>query len=237
MIAFARCDPQPEAEKAEGATITPRLRKFALTAHITSSVGWLGAVAGFLALAIASPTSQDAQLVRGIYLAMALTGWYVIVPLCLASLVTGLIQSQDTQWGLFRHYWVLAKFLITSVSALILFGFTKTLNHLGKLAADTTLSIDNRPNQSPILHAGLALLALLVTTTLSVYKPWGKTRYGRPYPDSNSNIGEETGVGPSRGSTISTPRWVYVFGIIVIVLALLFVIQHLTNGGLGGHTL
>ncbi len=33
--------------------MTPIVRKFALTAHITFSVGWLGAVAGFLALAIA----------------------------------------------------------------------------------------------------------------------------------------------------------------------------------------
>jgi hypothetical protein len=36
--------------------MTPRLRKFALTAHVTSSVGWLGAVAAFLALAVAGLT-------------------------------------------------------------------------------------------------------------------------------------------------------------------------------------
>ena len=94
-------------------TMTPPIRKFALTAHITFSVGWLGAVAVFLVLAITSLTSLDAQLVRGLYLAMEVTGWYVIVPLCLASLVTGLVVSLGTAWGLFRHYWVLAKFLIT----------------------------------------------------------------------------------------------------------------------------
>jgi hypothetical protein len=54
-------------------TMRPRLRKFALTAHVTSSVGWLGAVAGFLALAVAGLTSQDAQMVRAAYLAMDLT--------------------------------------------------------------------------------------------------------------------------------------------------------------------
>ncbi|MGH7428482.1 MAG: hypothetical protein ACREJ4_09040, partial [Candidatus Methylomirabilaceae bacterium] len=53
-----------------------------------------------------------------------------------------------------------------------------------------------------------------------------------PYPDTG-----DTGVGPDRGSTASTPRWVYVSGIIAIVLVLLFVIMHLTGGGLGGsHT-
>ena len=70
-------------------TMRPRLRKFALTAHVTSSVGWLGAVAGFLAPAVAGLTSQDAQMVRAAYLAMDLTTWFVIVPLSLASLLTG----------------------------------------------------------------------------------------------------------------------------------------------------
>lgn len=40
---------------------------------------------------------------------------------------------------------------------------------------------------------------------------------------------------PDRGSPPSTPRWVKVFGIIVIVLVLLFVILHLTGFGFGGH--
>ena len=70
--------------------MTPDLRKFALTTHVTSSVGWLGSVAGFLALAIAGLTSQDAQMVRAAYLAMHLTTWFVIVPLSLAALLTGL---------------------------------------------------------------------------------------------------------------------------------------------------
>lgn len=151
-------------------TVTPGFRKFALTVHIASSVGWLGAVACFLALAVAGLTSRDVQTVRGVYVAMQLTGWYVIVPLCLASLITGLIQSLGTQWGLFRHYWVLTKFLITIVSILILFGFAQTLSNLGNLAADTTLSIDElrKLSQSPVVHSGGGLLALLVTTTLSV---------------------------------------------------------------------
>ena len=57
--------------------LTPRLRKLALTAHVTSSVGWLGAVVAFLALSVAGLTSHDPQTVRGAYLVMELTGWVV----------------------------------------------------------------------------------------------------------------------------------------------------------------
>ena len=45
-------------------TMTPGLRRFVLTAHVASSVGWLGAVVAYLALAVAALTNQDAQTVR-----------------------------------------------------------------------------------------------------------------------------------------------------------------------------
>jgi hypothetical protein len=159
-------------------TLSPALRKIALTGHVTFSVGWLGAVATFLVLAVAALTSQEAQQVRASYVAMELTGWYVLVPFCLASLLTGIGMSLGTTWGLFHHYWVLVKLLITVASALILLLYTQTLAHLGHLAADMTLPLDELRDPSPVLHSAAALTALLVTTTLSVYKPRGLTPYG-----------------------------------------------------------
>ena len=162
--------------------MTPRLRKFALTAHVVSSVGWLGAVVAFLPLAVVGLTSQDAQTVRATYLTMELIGWYALVPLSLASLLTGLVQSLGTKWGLFRHYWVLFKFLITVLSTIVLLMYMETLSYLSGVAAETTLSSDDLSglrDPSPVLHAGAGLLLLLVAATLSVYKPRGMTRYGR----------------------------------------------------------
>jgi hypothetical protein len=162
-------------------TMTPRLRKFALTAHVTSSVGWLGAVAVFLALAVAGLTSQDAQTVRAAYLTMDWAGWFVLVPFSLASLLTGLVQSLGTTWGLFRHYWVLAKLLINVFATFVLLMYTQTLGALADVAAETTSSGDLGVlrSPSPLLHAAAALLLLLVATVLAVYKPRGMTPYGR----------------------------------------------------------
>jgi hypothetical protein len=160
--------------------MTPRLRKFALTAHVTSSVGWLGAVAGFLALAVAGLTNQDAQMVRTAYLAMELIGWCVIVPLSLASLPTGLVMSLGTEWGLFRHYWVLAKLLITVLATILLLVHMQPVGHLARVVAETTLASGELAGLRVqlVADAGAALLALLVATALSVYKPRGMTRYG-----------------------------------------------------------
>jgi hypothetical protein len=162
--------------------MTPRLRKLALTAHVTSSVGWLGAVAGVLALAVAGVASQDAQTVRAAYLAMEITGWFVLVPLSFASLLTGLVQSLGTTWGLFRHYWVIAKLLINLLATVVLLLYMQTLGDLADIAAQATLSsrdLDGLRSPSPVLHASAALVLLLVATILAVYKPRGRTRYGR----------------------------------------------------------
>ncbi|MGP3980405.1 hypothetical protein [Streptomyces sp. KR80] len=160
--------------------MNPRLRKFALTAHVTSSVGWLGAVVGFLALAIAGLTSQDAQTARGAYLAMEVIGWFVLVPLSLVSLLTGLVQALGTTWGLFRHYWVLFKLLITVLATILLLVHMQVASHIAGVAAERSLSSGDLVGMRIQLLAdtGAALLVLLVAVTLSVYKPRGLTRYG-----------------------------------------------------------
>ena len=156
-----------------------RLRTLLLTVHITVSVGWLGAIAGFLAMAILGVTSRDAQLVRAVYLVMEPLGWIVLVPLSLAALLTGVVQALGTPWGLLRHYWVLFKFLINLFAVLVLLLYMPTLRHLGERAADSAVPLDQVRSISPVIHAGAALLLVLVATVLSVFKPRGVTPYGR----------------------------------------------------------
>jgi hypothetical protein len=157
-----------------------RLRKFVLTAHVTSSVGWLGAALVFLALAVIGLTSQDAQTVRGAYLVMEPAAWYVLVPLALASLLSGLVMALGTKWGLFRHYWVLFKLLINVFATVVLLIYMESFSIMARMAADPTMSTaDIRAlGTSPRFHAILAVVLLLVATVLAVYKPRGMTRYG-----------------------------------------------------------
>ncbi len=157
----------------------PQARKLALTAHVAASVGWLGAVVVSLALGVVALTSQDAPTVRGAYLALEPAGWYVLVPLGFLSLVTGLVQSLGTHWGLFRHYWILTKLSINVVASIVLLLYMQTLGYLADLAAETGDDLAGLRSPSPLVHAAGALLLLLVATTLSVVKPRGMTRYGQ----------------------------------------------------------
>jgi uncharacterized membrane protein len=161
-------------------TMKPGLRKLVRAAHIIVTVGWLGAVAAFLALAIAGLTSQDAQMVRSAYPAMELITRFVIVPLSLAPLVlTGPILSLGTPWGLFRHYWIVVKLLINILSTIILLVHMQPITYLSRVAAQETLSSADRSLQIQlVVAAGAGLLALLLATVLAVYKPRGITPYG-----------------------------------------------------------
>lgn len=155
----------------------PALRKLALTGHIISSVGWIGAVIGFLALVVTALISKEPQTVRAVYVAMELLGWFAIVPLAIASLLSGLIMSFGTKWGLFRHYWVLFKLFLTLISILVLLLNMQTVNFLADKAAVSD-KVDLAGLQGELLHSGVGLIFLFVITVLSVYKPKGLTRYG-----------------------------------------------------------
>jgi hypothetical protein len=122
------------------AAMAPRLRKFALTVYVTSSVGLLGSTAAFLALDIAGLNDQDILIVRAAYLAMEMIARFVIVPLALAPLLTGLVQSLGTSWGLFRHYWVMVKLLLTAFATSVLLAKMELIGYAARLAAETTLS-------------------------------------------------------------------------------------------------
>jgi hypothetical protein len=159
-------------------TLTSPLRRLVLTSHVTFSVGWLGAVAAYLALAITGLTSSDAEMMRAAYLSMATIAWIVIVPCSIAALASGLVQSLTTEWGLFRHYWVLAKFLLTVAAVTVLLLHMPTVRRMaGIAAASGGFGADVGALQIQlVIHAGGGSVVLLTATALSVYKPWGRIR-------------------------------------------------------------
>jgi SNF family Na+-dependent transporter len=157
----------------------PALRKFVLAVHLTVSVGWVGAVAAYIPFDVANVTSRDPETLRTAYLAMESIARSIIVPLALASLLTGLVVSLGTKWGLFRHYWVLISLVLTTLATVVLLLETQTISALAAMAADPTTSGDHlRAMPSTLGHSLGGTAVLLVILVLNVYKPRGMTRYG-----------------------------------------------------------
>ena len=161
-------------------TFSSPMRKFILLAHVTTSVGLLGAVASFLLLSIFGIASSNVQLVQASYvLLMPLTS-YLILPLVVVSLLVGIISSLGTPWGLVRYYWVAAKLLLTSVTLIVLLLQMNAIAELSSIAAarlvaDTEMGLRVRM----IIHASGGLGVLLFIMILSLWKPKGVTPFGQ----------------------------------------------------------
>jgi hypothetical protein len=213
--------------------MTPALRKLTITAHVTFSVGWLGAVAAFLVLSIAGLTSHDAEVVRGAYLSMDLISRFIVIPMCFAALATGLLQALGTPWGLFRYYWILVKFglAIFATFALLVHQFAVmavAAKRVSGAAAEALFSAELGPLKTELVRApSLAIVLLLMVTTLGVYKPWGLTRYGRRKQQERRRVPQQ----PDN----ETPLGVKIFFAVIGVLVLVFVVLHLTGHGFENH--
>ena len=206
--------------------MNPWFRKLMLTLHVTLSIGWIGAVAAFLALAITGLTSAHEQTVRSAYLSMDLIGWRIIVPLCVASLASGLVQALGTPWGVFRHWWVVLKLSVTVVLTALLMVHMQPTRRLAAVAAQGAITgAELHQLQLQLAaDAAAAIVALLAAVTLAIYKPRGVTLYGAR---KLSAAGATETSGPFTG----TPAWVKIF-IVASILALLAV---KTLSGAGHH--
>jgi hypothetical protein len=201
----------------------------------------------YLALTVAGLTHGDATVVRAVYPSMELIGWFVLIPLSLATLATGLIQGLGTVWGLFRYYWVSAKLLIAvGASTVLVIRAGDFFGPVGTRAAESPSS--GPPLETQLLvHAVGGLLLLLAATVLSVFKPWGRTPYGQRKLDESRVVvrsadsmipaaAVDLDPSPVTGHPMraSARRGLYVV-IAITVIALVFIGMHLAGGGRVGH--
>ena len=198
--------------------MTPAIRKAALTAHVAASVGWIGALAVFFAHALASVVSESEYVIRAAAVAMGLTAWLVIMPLSVATVVTGLVQALGTAWGLLRHYWVLFKLVLTVIATAVLLLKMQPISHLASAAAQATFAPDALAGLrvSLTVHAVGGLIVLLAALVLAVFKPAGLTAYKRP--------------------GARAPRWAKLLGVLLALLIVLVAGMAIFGGhGPGAH--
>ncbi len=217
-------------------TFSVGLRRFTYATHITSSVGWLGAVLVFIALASIGLRSQDERMVRGAYLVMAPAAWFVLVPLAHASLVSGIALSLGTPWGLVRHYWVAIKLVITVFSTVILLIYMGTFRQMAGVAADPVVELGLVRNPSPLVHSIVALVLLTLATVLAIYKPFGMTPYGARQQMRTRLASRGPVIEPDPAAEIGSSRqWEHLLWFVALAILALIVVSHLLGSGSHGH--
>jgi uncharacterized membrane protein len=154
-------------------TLAPRLRRAVLTVHIVASVGLLGDVAGFVAVAVRAATTADPELAAASYEILSLFSVAFGIPLSFLSLATGLLLGAGTKWGVLRYRWVTGKLLLL-VSVILVGSFV-----LGP-STEAMRNGDGGAEALLILGAGWDVVALSLATGLSVFKPGRRRRSAQP---------------------------------------------------------
>ncbi|MBS1977868.1 MAG: hypothetical protein JST46_10895 [Bacteroidetes bacterium] len=203
-------------------TLSPVASKLNLTAHITFSAGWIGAIVAFLSLAIGGLLGENPEGVRSMYIGMEVIAWFVIIPFCISAFLTGIVQSLTTQWGLFRHYWILIKLVLTTVATIVLMMHMQPITHMASIATQRSLNVGELQGLriQLIADASVAIFVLLVAMALSVYKPFGRIQASISNPTDSSRRKQSLG-------------FYLILGLILLFITV--VILHLFGISLGHH--
>ncbi|MBS4201756.1 hypothetical protein KHA93_19315 [Bacillus sp. FJAT-49732] len=150
-------------------------KRWLLTIHLIFSAIMLGNMVTFLILSITAAGTGSEQLVGSCYQIMHVLSKTSVRASTIGTLVSGILLSIWTKWGLFKFYWIIVKEILT---ALLLF-----LNLWGMYAwtMNTLAGFESNMNQLDMymfhidLWTGIVIqiLSLLFIFVISVFKPWG----------------------------------------------------------------
>lgn len=167
--------------------LSRRSRTIVLTVHVAMSVGWLGIDGALVALEVTGLFTGDPAVRGGIATATAVIACWVLVPVVLFALLSGLALGLSTHWGLMRHWWVITKCGIAAVLAAA--GVVSLRAALPQILAGGGDPAGIRT----LVGRSVALVLLFAATGLSVGKPWGRTSRGlrertRPTVPAQRNV-------------------------------------------------
>ncbi len=190
---------QDQVRTVTAPQLSGRPRKLVRATHIAFSAGWLGLVVAMLTLGITAATAPDPRFSLACYAIMGQIGGAVIPVFAVATLVTGIILSVATPWRLLHHWWVVIKLILALVVIVTAVALTGRWLQQAASAAHAGGSTSEWPAWLLVAGSGFHLLFLWAATTISVDKPWGKTRRGRRATAGRAHPG------PGRTSTSANP--------------------------------
>ena len=157
-----------------------RRRKLVLTLHVATSVGWLGAAIAMTVLLVAGLVTSNPALRHSAFTFMHVYDLAIMIPLGYLALITGVLLSVGTNWGLLKHWWVLTKLVLT-VAVLVFAGvFTSgwVLEAVVRTAEDPMADLGTLAAQL-VANVVAFNVVFWTNTTVSVFKPWGLTPRGQ----------------------------------------------------------
>jgi len=144
---------------------------------------WIGGAVALVLLYFLKDGVTDGGVLHGInqsihHVDMAV----VVIPGAIGCLITGLLYSSLSNWGFFKHKWMIFKWIVTIVA--ILFGTfflgpweTTMMNISGRSGMASLTDPEYLYNQNMnLIFGGIQCLVLMITVFISIFKPWKKRK-------------------------------------------------------------
>ncbi|WP_405861230.1 DUF2269 domain-containing protein [Streptomyces sp. NBC_00090] len=152
-------------------------RRATLVVHVVSAASWLGLALGLLALGITAATTESAPVLEASVRSMKTMVDWLVFPVALLTLLTGLLMALASNWGLARHRWIYTKFWLTlAMIAGTFFGFRDAIVNT---YTDVTAGHPLADAGDVLLGPMVSLASYVFMMTISILKPWGLTKHGR----------------------------------------------------------
>ncbi|MGO1051790.1 hypothetical protein [Crossiella sp. CA198] len=148
--------------------------------HLGSGVGWFGVALCQLVLNIIGRTTADAGLRVATHKIGHTLDIWLLIPLVLLALVSGVVLAWRSNWGVFRHWWIVVKLVATIVlmvfSAIWLGGWIGAAAELALAQGPPYFEVRNKLLGGSIFNN----VSILLMVVISVFKPWGRIRQVAP---------------------------------------------------------
>ncbi|MFT9846944.1 hypothetical protein [Aneurinibacillus sp. REN35] len=162
--------------------LNQKKKSIVVAIHVLSVASWIGGTLGMLLLAFYLQHAANGEQLLYTLTSMEVIDENLLKYPALLTLLTGIMLSVWTQWGLVKHYWVIIKFELTVLTIMIgiLFlnkwtaGLAIMIEDMGLLALQdsqfqtTWISI--------IITSSFNLLCLTFMTFITYFKPFGKVK-------------------------------------------------------------
>lgn len=109
----------------------------------------------------------------------------VVIPGAFGCLLTGLIYSSFSNWGFFKHNWLILSWIVTLSSILsgtFFLGPCKTV--MMEISGEIGISSLGDPaylyyQKMNLIFGTLQVLMLMITVYISIFKPWKSGKTGK----------------------------------------------------------
>ncbi|MFE0155584.1 hypothetical protein ACFWY5_51200 [Nonomuraea sp. NPDC059007] len=164
--------------------VKPPSRKALLVTHDAISGSWLGIGLVMLTLALIGANTNDAAVAMVVYDLLKLFDTTILPWASIGTIISGIGVSLTTKWALFQYHWVVTKLILALAVLFAAFSFIHNAVVSAAEAAGAVVkagggTVDVGAASGMMIGGfGFGVVCITIATVLSVYKPWGRNRWG-----------------------------------------------------------